>query len=193
MKIFNPAPFTRIKSQDYLLVISPNEEVTMVVKKFKQLAKQLIGPFPSFNSKAHITVNHYYDQNALCFDDRVTTYRNMISRISAFDILVNGFGYFEHQNTYTIYAKVELDPDITTTFFKFRQLFDTDVRNTPHITIAKGLTFEQFNTLWAHFKNLEFQYSFYTEEIVVLKAPLQQCYNYLPMEVEPVFQLKKVL
>ncbi|RYE19119.1 MAG: hypothetical protein EOP42_29600 [Sphingobacteriaceae bacterium] len=88
---------------------------------------------------------------------------------------------------------MKLDPDITTTFFKFRQLFDTDVRNTPHITIAKGLTFEQFTTLWNHFKNLEFECSFYTEEIVVLKAPLQQCYNFLPMEVQTVFQLKKVL
>ncbi|RYE19118.1 MAG: hypothetical protein EOP42_29595 [Sphingobacteriaceae bacterium] len=59
MEIFNPAPFTRINSQDYLLVISPNEEVIVAVKEFKRLAKQLIGPFPSFNSKAHITVNHY--------------------------------------------------------------------------------------------------------------------------------------
>ncbi|RYE28013.1 MAG: hypothetical protein EOP42_18045 [Sphingobacteriaceae bacterium] len=193
MQIFNPAPFTSINSQDYLLVISPNEEVTTAVKEFKRIAKQLIGPFPSFNSKAHITVNHYYDRNALYFDDRVATYRNMISRISSFDISVDGFGYFEHQNTYTIYAKIDLDPDITTTFFKFRKVFGADVRNTPHITIARGLTFEQFKTLWNHFKNLKFQCSFYTEEIVVLKAPLQQCYNHLPMEIQTVFQLKKVL
>lgn len=193
MKIFDPAPFTKINSQDYLLVISPSEEVISAVKEFKRIAKQMIGPFPSFNSKAHITVNHYYDRNALYFDDRVITYRKMISRINSFDITISGFDYFQHQNTYTLYAKVDLDPNITTTFFKFRKVFGADVRNTPHVTIARGLSFPQLQQLWDYFKNIHFECSFYTEEIVVLKAPIQQFHNYLPMEVETVFQLKKML
>lgn len=193
MKIFNPAPFTKINSQDYLLVIAPSEEVITQVREFKRIATKMIGFFPSFNSKAHITINHYYDRNALYFDDRVATYRNMISKIDSFDITVCGFDHFEHQNTYTIFARVELNPNITSTFFKFRKVFGADVRNTPHITIARSLTYTQFKTLWDHFKNLKFECSFYTEEIVVLKAPIQAFHEYLPMEVETIFPLKKML
>lgn len=193
MKIFDPAPFTKINSQDYLLVITPSEELIAEVKKLKRIAFEMIGPFHSFNSKAHITINHYYDRNALYFDDRVTTYRNMISRIDSFDITVCNFNFFEHQNTFTIYAKVDLNPNITTTFLKFRKVFGADVRNTPHVTIAKGLSANQFKVLWAFFENLKYECSFYTEEIVVLKAPVKQIHHYLPMEVETVFQLKKIL
>lgn len=192
MKMLVQNPITKINSQDYLLVITPSEEVVSEVMFFKRKARELIGPFHSFNSKAHITINHYYDENAMYFDDRTPIYRDMVSRINSFNINVCGFDYFEHQNTYTIYARVGLTPNITSTFLKFRKVFGTDVRNTPHITIARGLSFNQFKTLWDYFKNIKFECSFYTEEIVVLKAPTRR-FNTEKMEVETAFRLRKTM
>jgi 2'-5' RNA ligase len=189
MKTLEQNQNAKINSQDYLLVIEPSEEVISEVKDCKAKAQELIGPFRSFKSKAHITVNHYYDDNALFFDDRMAIYRNMVSRINSFHIKVCGFDYFEHQNTYTIYAKVELNPSIKEAFHQLRKIFGSDVRNTPHITIARALSFAQFKILWDYFKNRKFECSFYTEEIVVLTAPTTIAYH-AAMEIKTEFKFK---
>ncbi|MGI4022856.1 MAG: 2'-5' RNA ligase family protein [Janthinobacterium lividum] len=191
MKMLSQNQNTKINSQDYLLVIEPSEEVISEVKRFKAKALNLIGPFRSFKSKAHITVNHY-DDNASCFDDRTSVYRKMVNRINSFHINICGFDYFEHQNTYTIYAKVELNPDIEEAFFKLRKIFGTDVRNTPHVTIARSLSFAQYKVLWDYFKNLKFECSFYTEEIVVLTSPAIVAYN-AAMEIKTEFKFKSAV
>lgn len=185
-------PIAKHVSQDYLLVITPNEEVVSEVRKFKDFAKKLIGYYHSFNSKAHITVNHYYDGKALFFDERTPVYRSMTGRIDAFEIKINGFDFFQHQDTYTIYAKVELSENITATFSRFKKVFGADVPQTPHITIARGLSYNQYKLLWYYFKKQKFECSFYAEEIVVLKTPTRR-FHTLPMEVETEFKLRNVI
>ena len=192
MKTSKLNPFAKHVSQDYLLVITPSEEVVSEVRKFKDFAKKLIGYYHSFNSKAHITVNHYYDGNALLFDERVPIYRSMASQIDAFDVRICGFDFFEHNGNYTIYAKVELSQSITATFSKFKKVFGADVPHTPHITIARSLSYNQYKLLWYYFKKQNFECSFYADEIVVLKTPTRRFYN-LPMEVETEFKLRNVI
>lgn len=192
MKTFKLNQHTKHVSQDYLLVITPSEEVISEVRKFKDLAKKLIGYYQSFNSKAHITVNHYYDGKALFFDERVPVYRSMTGRIDAFEIKVNGFDFFEHHGNYTIYAKVEFSENITTTFSRFKKVFGADVPQTPHITIARSLSYNQYKLLWYYFKKQNFECSFYADEIVVLKTPSRRFYN-LPTEVETEFKLRNVV
>lgn len=192
MKTFKLNQHTKHVSQDYLLVITPSEEVISEVRKFKDLAKKLIGYYHSFNSKAHITINHYYEGKALFFDERVPVYRSMTGRIDAFEIKVNGFDFFEHHGNYTIYAKVEFSENITTTFFRFKKVFGVDVPQTPHITIARSLSYNQYKLLWYYFKKQNFECSFYADEIVVLKTPSRRFYN-LPTEVETEFKLRNVV
>lgn len=192
MKTFKLNPITKLVSQDCLLVITPSEAIVNEVAEFKTIAKKRIGPFHSFNSKAHITVNHYYDGNALFFDLCEPTYRSMTGRIDAFEIKICGFAYFEHQGIYTIYAKVDLSQNIKTTFARFKKVFGADVPQTPHITIARGLSCDQFRKLWSYFKTQQFECSFYADEIVVLKTPNRRFYN-LPMEVETEFKLRNVV
>ena len=192
METFKPNPFAKLVSQDYLLVITPSEEIISEVRRLKDFAKKLIGYYHSFNSKAHITVNHYYDGKALFFDDRMPVYRSMTNRIDAFEIKINGFDFFEHNGNYTIYAKVELSENITTTFSRFKKVFGADVPQTPHITIARSLSYNQYKLLWYYFKKQNFECSFYADEIVVLKTPTRRFYN-LPMEVETGFKLRNVV
>lgn len=189
METFKLKQITNHISQDYLLVITPSEEIITEVRKFKDFVKKLIGYYQSFNSKAHITVNHYYDGKALFFDERVPVYRSMASHIDAFEIKICGFDFFEHHGTYTIYAKVALSQNITSTFSRFKKVFGSDVPQTPHITIARSLSYNQYKLLWYYFKKQKFECSFYADEIVVLKTPTRRLFN-LPMEVETGFKLK---
>lgn len=181
-----------LTEHDYLLVITPCEEVISRVKQLKKSAKDLIGYFPSFNSIAHITINHYYDKKSLFFDDRVPIYRSMVGRIDSFDINICGFDFFKHNDSYTIYAKVDLNPEIKTTFSQFKKVFGSDVPDVPHITIARSITFNQFNKLWEYLKTQQFACSFYTDKIVVLKTPARRFYNQ-PMEVDTELKLKNAV
>ncbi|MEX8546532.1 MAG: 2'-5' RNA ligase family protein [Mucilaginibacter sp.] len=192
METFKQNPFAKLVSQDYLLVITPSEEVVSEVRRLKDFAKKLIGYYPSFNSKAHITVNHYYDGKALFFDDRMPVYRSMTNRIDAFEIKICGFDFFEHQGNYTIYAKVELSQDIKATFSRFKKVFGADVPQTPHITIARSLSYNRYKLLWYYFKKQNFECSFYADEIVVLKTPTRSLHTQ-PMEVETEFKLRNVV
>ena len=192
MKTFKPNPITKLVSQDYLLVITPRDAIISEVRRLKDFAKKLIGYYHSFNSKAHITINHYYDGKALFFDLCEPTYRSMTGRIDAFEIKICGFDFFEHQGNYTIYAKVELSQNIKTTFSRFKKVFGADVPQTPHITIARSLSYNQYKLLWYYFKKQNFECSFYADEIVVLKTPTRRFYN-VPMEVETEFKLRNVI
>ncbi len=186
------SPANKSVLQDYLLVITPSEEIISAVRGFKSLSKEKIGFYHSFSSKAHITINHYFDKNALFFNDRIPIYRSMAGRIDTFEIKINGFGYFENQGVYTIYAKVDLNQIITTRFRNLKKVFGTNVPQTPHITIARGLSANQFEVLWLEFKHKKFECCFYADEIVVLKTPNRRLYD-LPMEVETEFKLRKVV
>ncbi|RYE20981.1 MAG: hypothetical protein EOP42_26565 [Sphingobacteriaceae bacterium] len=190
MKMLSQNQNTKINSQDYLLVIEPSEEVISEIKRFKAKALDLIGPFRSFKSEARITVNHYDDN--LRFDGRASVYRNMVNQTAFFYINICGFDYFEHQNSYTIYAKAELNTDSSEAFLKLRNIFGFDVRNTPHVPIARALTFSQFTVLWDYFKNLKFECSFYTEEIVVLTAPAVVAYH-ATVETKTEFKFKSAV
>ena len=121
MKIFKTDSFTKINSQDYLFVITPSEEVITKVCSFKDKAKELIGYFHSFNSKAHITVNHYYDKRALFMEEKLTYHDQKLGQEKPVALQVCGFDYFEHQNIYTIYAKVALNIEAEATFARFKK------------------------------------------------------------------------
>ena len=192
MKIFKTDSFTKINSQDYLLVITPSEEVITKVCSFKDKAKELIGYFHSFNSKAHITVNHYYDKRALFMEEKLTYYDQKLGQEKPVALQVCGFDYFEHQNTYTIYAKVALNIEAEATFARFKKILGPGVPSVPHITIARSLSAENFEKLWAYFENLPFECFFYADKIVVLKTPTRR-FNNNPMTVETELRLKNAV
>ncbi|MGI4728606.1 MAG: 2'-5' RNA ligase family protein [Janthinobacterium lividum] len=192
MKIFNPVPFTKINSQNYLLVITPSEEITASICAFKDKAKELIGYFHSFNSKAQITVNHYYDKKALFMEEKLTYYDQKLQQEKPVQLKVCGFDYFEHQNTYTIYAKVDLNIEAEATFARFKKVLGSGVPNAPHITIARSLSEESFEKLWTYFEHLPFECFFYADKIVVLKTPTRRFHNAL-MEIETELRLKNAV
>lgn len=174
MQLFDTNPFTKINSQDYLLVITPSKEVISHVVAFKAKAKVLIGYFHSFNSKAHITVNHYYDKKALFMEEKLTYYDKKLQCEKSVEMKVCGFDFFKHRDTYTIYAKVELNTAVKETFSVFKKILGSGVPSVPHITIARSLSPESFKKLWAYFEYLPYECCFYADKIAVLEMPVRE-------------------
>ncbi len=192
MKMFNPNLLTKINSQDYLLVITPSEEIIANISAFKDKAKEMIGYFHSFNSKAHITVNHYYDKKSLFMEEKLTYYDQKLQQEKPVALKFCGFDYFEHQNTYTIYAKVVLNTEAEVAFSKFKKILGSGVPSVPHITVARSLSADNFQILWKYFESLPFESFFYADKIVVLKTPTHRL-NHFPMKIEKELKLKNAV
>lgn len=192
MKMFNPNLLTKINSQDYLLVITPSEEIITNISAFKDKAKEMIGYFHSFNSKAHITVNHYYDKKSLFMEEKLIYYDQKLQQEKPVALKVCGFDYFEHQNTYTIYAKVVLNTEAEVAFSKFKKILGSGVPSVPHITVARSLCAGKFNVLWKYFESLPFESFFYADKIVVLQTPTHR-FNHFPMKIEKELKLKNAV
>jgi 2'-5' RNA ligase len=177
MQLFDTKQFIKLDGKDYLLVITPSEEVILKVIYYKSEVKKRIGFFPSFNSTAHITVNHYFNRNALSFEENINYYDKKLQCEKPIEVKVCGFGYFKHGDTYTIYAKIELNPEVNATFSRFRKILGPHVPNTPHITIARGLSLKNRDLLWEYFEHEKFECSFYATKIVVLETPTRRFFN----------------
>ena len=180
-QLFNTEPFTKINKRDYLLIIPPVEDIALRITYLKLKAWELIGDYPSLHSIAHITVNYDPNIQDLIFEEKLTYYKRKLPCIDAFEVTVCGFGNFKHhENSYTIFAKVELSPVMEKAFSNLNRTFSKGVVKTPHITIAKTISKEKFDILWKHFENLQFECSFYADKIKVLETPTRKFHS-LPM------------
>ena len=192
MQLFDTNPFIKINSQDYLLVITPCEEIVSNVAAFKKKAKEMIGYFHSFNSIAHITVNHYCDKKALFMEEKLTYYDQKLRCEKPVEMKVCGFDFFEHRNTYTIYAKVELNTAVKESFLRFRKILGSGVPTVPHITIARSLSPESFKKLWVYFEHLSYECCFYADKIAVLEMPVRER-GETQMEIKTELKLKNAV
>ena len=183
--LFNIEPFTKINQRDYLMVIPPEHNMGLKMMYYKLKAWELIGNYPSLHSKAYVTVNHDTNIQALVFEEKLVYYKRKLHCINAFEIKVCGFGKFKHQeNSYTIFAKVEIDPVIQETLSVLNRTFSkSTAKMPPHMAIAKNISKEKADKLWQYFAGQEFEYSFYAHKINVLETPTRKFFN-LPMRVK---------
>lgn len=176
--LFNIEPFTKTNKRDYLIVISPAEEISLKIMYFKLKAWELIGDYSSLHNKADITVNDDPNIQAFIFEEKLAYYKQRLAAVDAFEVKVSGFGNFKHhKNSYTIFANIKLNTNIRSTLSTLNRTFSKGVVKTPHITIAKSITEEKFNILWPYFKNLKFEHSFYADKINVLEMPTRRLHN----------------
>ncbi len=183
-QLFNTEPFTKISKRDYLLIIPLAEDIVSKFIYFKLKAWELIGDFPSLHSKAHITINHDHNIQSFIFEEKLAYYQRKLPLINAFEIRVCGFDFFKHsQNSYTVYAKVNVDTTMKTTLHRFTRTFSKGTIQTPHITIAKEISKEKYEILWQYFKNLKYDSFFYADKITILETPTRKFYN-LPMRLK---------
>lgn len=137
------------------------------VRYLKNITKELIGDFPSFTSKAHITIMKEQDLTIELLDYFLKKLDRSINQMESVNIDLDGFGVFDRCDTCTLYLKIK-------PFYLTENWFDhlSDLLPYPinkhHITIARGLTKTQLATLTAHFRNITYTNSFTPVGITVL-------------------------
>jgi 2'-5' RNA ligase len=153
---------------DYLIVLSPSENVVTRVKKLKNFGVQKIGEYDEFNTKANIVVQYWPRKKPLWVEPMIPKLERELQLLPSPVLDVNGFDFFNQQHNKTIYAKIK-GSSLTEVWFKYLRKYFNARAFEPHITIAKSITDESFKTLWQGFKNLEWDERFAVDKLVILK------------------------
>lgn len=153
---------------DYLLVLSPPKSIVDHVRIDKRYSEKLIGNFESLNSKAHLTMSNYFLKNTYEVEPLIPHLQYKMSMLPSITLNINGYNYFETGNKRTIYASPTIDSDAELWFEQMRDHVKSN-SITPHITIAKNISEEQFEILWSMFKDRKWIESFHIDRLTILK------------------------
>ena len=155
---------------DYMLLLSPDENVKALVKEHKSYAANLIGKYESMHSIAHISVKKMPRQKAFMTEPTLLALDKTLRTMPPITLTIDGFDYFNHGEDYkTIYAKLRSN-HLTTLWFKtLKKHLNMKEFMVPHITIARNIPVAQFNWLWPHFKAINWVETFSVNELTVLQ------------------------
>jgi 2'-5' RNA ligase len=157
--------------QDYLIVLSPPENIIGSIKKLKDFSFGKIGGYESHYSKAHITVQPWPRKKPVWIEPLIPKLVRDLQTLPPITLDITGFAYFDQQDYKTIYAKLNSTP-ATKIWFKTLRRFFSNENSEPHITIARSIPNEDFKKLWPHFKNMQWNEQFKVDKLTILRREM---------------------
>jgi len=154
--------------QDYLVLLSPPENINATIKSLKHFAGGIIGDFEGQNAKANIVVQPLPRKKPVWIEPLMPKLERELQTLPPVELEINGFAYFDQQEFQTIYAKLNSTPATKLWFKLLRKFFNTPPFE-PHITIARNVPHEYFKMLWPHFKDQPFNARFKVDRLTILR------------------------
>ncbi|MEP0368646.1 MAG: 2'-5' RNA ligase family protein [Cyclobacteriaceae bacterium] len=160
-------------SQLFLNIISPPDDLKVLVSKTKRVLLNRYGAYKYFGSIAHITVNTFFARK----EDEARIYdriKSKVGKIEPMEVAIRGFGYFP--NTRTVFMKVDNKQEfsVLTKELSFLKSRDSGARKffspcEPHLTLASRLKNDDFKQLKYELDAKSFEYNFEADSLTVLK------------------------
>ena len=156
---------------EYLLIISPSQEIKRYVNMLKRIFADRYGCTIAASSAPHITMGNWgrsdYDQAKI-----IASIGRFADTISPFIAHFDGLGNFKPE---TIFVNVlnkkpieEISKGLKTST---KALFEKHVefRNNAHLTVARKMELRQFESAWSEWKDEEFKASCEVNEMILLR------------------------
>lgn len=168
---------TTIKQQDSVqelfFIIAPPPHILSDVSVLKDDVHYLVGhKFEDRYSKGHISLFKYDDHH---IDDMIGFVEEKAADFSPFNVFVKDFGVFYNGSKRTIYMDIVNKYPIHDIFEK---LIKEEPEFTPHITIARNLTDEDYLKCWPYLKGLHYSQHFTCDRITVLARSEKKWVHY---------------
>ena len=149
--------------QELLFLISPPPHIASDVSVLKDDVQFLIRhEFEDRYSKANISLFKYADEH---IGDMIQHVESKAAHFKPFNVFIKNLNVFRYGSSRTIYLDVVNKYPIRDIFEK---LVKEDVNYTPHISIAKNISLEDFLKSWAYLKDLPYSQHFLCDRITVL-------------------------
>ncbi len=154
--------------QDYLIILSPPENIINYIKALKEKSATVIGAFEAQRSVPNVTVQAWPRKKPVWVEPLIPKLERDLQSLPTIPLEINGFGFFDQQEFQTIYAKINSTPETRLWFKLLRKFFSTPPFE-PHITIARSIEYEDFKKLWPHFKDQPFNARFIVDKLTILR------------------------
>ena len=83
--------------QDYLIILSPPEDVSEQVKRLKYSSSAVIGEYEGLFSKAHITIQPWMRKKPVWVGPLIPKLERDLQNLPTITLTIDGFDFFDHQ------------------------------------------------------------------------------------------------
>lgn len=157
--------------QDYLIVLTPSNNVCKRIKRIKEDSAAIIGDYDSRHSKAHISIQQWPRKKPIWIDALMPKLERELLTLPPLTVNINGFDFFHHEENPTIYARLEQNPG-TLVWFKHLKRFFSGGSFIPHITIARNLSSPTFKKLWPYLNKQIWSEEFKVDKLTILRRDM---------------------
>lgn len=161
---------------EYLIVISPNEEIKEKVKFLKNEIHTLINLSNENRlATAHITLFELLNPK-IAEEDFMLWIKNGLKKVEPFKVQIEDYGVFMHGETKrTLYLKVLDHESIKQLYTLLRSdaKFKISKKSlTPHLTIVKSISLSELQEILHSKLNLSYQNEFECKSLLILKRQI---------------------
>ncbi len=155
---------------EYLLIISPPAHVKNEIMKIKDEFHKKYNHGQAIKSRPHNTLVNFGFHTG--FEEQlVSKIEEVVKFHSSFDMTLKGFNHFR---THTIYIGIKSEAPIVQLVRSLHSALNLPSSQSffawkPHVTIAKGLNENKFNAAMPEFETRNFEATFLTASIVLMK------------------------
>jgi 2'-5' RNA ligase len=192
MKKLGFGPNLDTKIYEYLLIIPPSNAVSGKVTKIKIIFSEIHGCKNAAKLTPHLSVINFLQHESMEFRI-IGCFEKFTQYINPFPIDLNGFGEFPNHTIYVNLSAAEpvinIVKDMRAKFRHILKISDSlkpKFITRPHLTIARGMTEEQHQTIWPIYKKEHFTDSFIASEMILIKREVE------PTTLKPVSKFKVV-
>jgi hypothetical protein len=154
---------------DYLMVISPPENIIKEISRYKRASVNLIGHFEGMHRTAQLVITHQIRCKPFLVQPAIIAMATRLGTLPPVKLQINGFAFFTSGQAKTIYAVIENTVKTDNWFKLLRNQMGIKVKNfMPHIIIAANIPVTSFNKLWPNFENREFSETFMVNSLTIL-------------------------
>lgn len=155
---------------DYLIILSPSEDVCEQIEKYKHEATDIIGHYDSMRSKAHISIKPMPRRKPYMAEPELASLKTNVKQLPPVSLVIDGFDFFNHGEEYrTVYVKIQSSA-LTTQWFKaLKKSLNIKDYLVPHITVARNIHKDDFDKLWPHFRKIKWVQDFEVNKLTILQ------------------------
>lgn len=156
---------------DYLMILSPPDEIQKEISRYKRASVNVIGHFDGMYNTAHITITFQTRCKPFLARPAIERMGQRLTTLSPIGLQIKSFAYFNHGTSgKTIYAVIERNEKTDKWFKLLATQMNIKIKSfVPHITIAKNIPVTAFNKLWPNFENREWSANFMANSLTILE------------------------
>jgi hypothetical protein len=179
---------------DYLIILSPPDDICEQIEKYKQQAADMIGHCDSTQSGANISLKPMPRRKPYMAEPEMARLKANVKLLPAVTLVIDGFDFFNHGEEYrTVYAKIQSSAFVTQWFKALKKSLNIKDYLVPHIAVARNIHKDDFDKLWPHFRKIKWVQDFEVNKLTILQREALNTFAHWEVLMEIPFEAKHLV